>query len=440
MILHAETNLVEADVTVRDANGHTIPGLQASDFEVLDNGIPQKIDAFSILRSEGNASSSEPSPRVSTFFIDDLHPGLLPFVKQAARQFAAKYLRPRDRISIATASGAGGIDFTDNEQQFIFAANRLNVHAPRTQSLEEYEAQSLATLYALRDTVKRLSELPGERTLVWLSAGFVIHIQLPHDVPHDVQRDVDNVIDSAVHSNVVIDAIDAKGLTPSATEALNRPLREISLSSGGHLFEHTNDLLGAMELAAHPEVTYLLAFNPGARDGKFHALKIRFKSKRADSSLEFRPGYLSRKDDDSQKKLDARKPMDEAVFSKQTLHDVAAVALAGGSPKDGAVPLSIDITLDVNQLQFKAANGRHVQQIVFLMTLLDAHDNFVTGKESIMDLALTDQKLASLEKDGLKVVATLNATAGIYQVRTVVREGMKGNLSASTTAVQLRAK
>ena len=65
MILHAETNLVEADVTVRDANGHTIPGLQASDFEVLDNGIPQKIDSFSILRSEGNASSSEPSPTLS---------------------------------------------------------------------------------------------------------------------------------------------------------------------------------------------------------------------------------------------------------------------------------------------------------------------------------------------------------------------------------------
>jgi hypothetical protein len=46
-------------------------------------------------------------------------------------------------------------------------------------------------------------------------------------------------------------------------------------------------------------------------------------------------------------------------------------------------------------------------------------------------LALTDQKLASLKKDGWQAVATLNAPAGIYHVRTVVREGMKGSLAAS---------
>ena len=53
-----------------------------------------------------------------------------------------------------------------------------------------------------------------------------------------------------------------------------------------------------MELAAHPEVSYSLGFTPAQRDGEFHTLKIRFTSKRADS-LEFRPGYLSRKDDDA---------------------------------------------------------------------------------------------------------------------------------------------
>jgi hypothetical protein len=57
-----------------------------------------------------------------------------------------------------------------------------------------------------------------------------------------------------------------------------------------------------------------------------------------------------------------------------------------------------------------------------------------------MELALSDEKLASLKKDGLKTVATLDAPPGIYQARTVVREGMKGALSASTTAVELRAK
>jgi hypothetical protein len=130
------------------------------------------------------------------------------------------------------------------------------------------------------------------------------------------------------------------------------------------------------------------------------------------------------------------------VFSKQTLSDIpATVALAAGPPTDGtAIPVSIGITVDVSRLQFTTAKGRHMQQLVFLMALLDANGVFVIGKESIMDLALTDEKLASLKKGGLKAVATLNARAGIYQMRTVIREGMKGALSASTTAVELRAK
>jgi len=160
--------------------------------------------------------------------------------------------------------------------------------------------------------------------------------------------------------------------------------------------------------------------------------------------VEFRPGYLSRTDE-SEKALSARAPIDDAVFSKQTLHDFAAtVALGAAAPKDGTkdgtVAVSIGITVDLNGLQFGTANGRHMQQIAFLMTLLDASGGFVTGKESIMDLALTDEKLAALKKDGLKTVATLRAPAGIYQVRTIVREGMKGGLAAQTRVVELGGK
>ena len=448
-ILQAETNLVESEVTVRDADGHAVAGLTASDFEIFDNGVPQKIAAFSEVRSEAKASSGETSPRVSTFFFDDLHVGLpgpqggfaLPFVKQAARQFAEKYLRPGDRISIATASGAGGADFTDNAKQFIDAADRLNLHSPMMQSLAEYEAQSLATLYALGDAVKRLSARPGERTLVWVSAGFVIHIQLPHDIAHDVQHDVDSLIDAAVHSNVVINAIDAKGASVLPTAKINRPLKEISQGTGGHLFMNTNDLVGAMEHAVHPEVTYSIAFHPAARDGKFHTLNVKFTQKRRDEAIEFRPGYLSRKDEDAEKRLAARSRMDEAVFSKETLNELpASVTLTGGQPKNGEIPVSVHVAVDVNRLQFAAAHGRHAQQLVFLVTLLNSNGEFISGKESIMDLTLTDSKLASMKQSGLTTIATLDAPPGVYQVRTIVREAMKGALAATTTPVELRAK
>jgi VWFA-related protein len=452
-ILHAESNLVEAGLTVRDSQGRAVAGLHASDLEVRDNGVSQKITAFSELRADAKPGGQPPEPKFVTFFFDDLHLGNintgnldLPFVKQAARKFIAKGLKPSDLTSIVTTSGAGDLDFTNDATLFAEKLEHLNLHTHVIHSIEEYQADSVGTLAGLGAAAKRLSEAPGQRILVLMSSGFIIHVGNEHDVEPQVQE----VINTAVRWNVVIHAIDAKGLTPAAPRtvaASNRPLREITQGTGGHLFENTNDLAGSMELAANPEVTYLLAFNPGSHDGKFHTLKIRFKSKRG-NSIQFRPGYLSRTDD-SEKALTARAPLDDAVFSKQTLRDVpATVALAGGQPKDGTIdgtkegmiPVSIGITVDVNGLQFSSANGRHMQQIVFLMTLLDAHGGFVTGKESIMDLALTDEKLASLKKDGLKTITTLNAPAGIYQVRTIVREGMKGGLTTSTAAVELRAK
>jgi hypothetical protein len=146
-----------------------------------------------------------------------------------------------------------------------------------------------------------------------------------------------------------------------------------------------------------------------------------------------------------EKKLAELSRIDDAVFSNRTLQDFpAAVTLAGGQPVDGVVPVQIKvrigIVVDVNGLEFAARAGRHVQQIVFVMTLLDATGNLVAGKESIMDLALTGAKLAALKQDGLKTAATLSAPAGVYRVRTVVREAMRGGLAASTTAVELRAR
>jgi VWFA-related protein len=443
--LHAETNLVEADLTVRDANGRAVAGLQASDFEVFDNGVPQTITAFSEMRKDAKAESTPASaqaPKFVTFFFDDIHLGYpgpggrfwLPFVKQAAHAFATKYLKPGDRMSISTTSGVGGLDFTDDARLFAEKADRLTFHSRFINSPAEYHQDNVGTLAALGAAAKRLSEMPGARILVFMSGGFIIHMA----PEYDCQPEVDKFIEDAVHWNVAVAVIDARGVSVNQrADPARRPLKEISAGTGGHLFENSNDLAGAMELAAHPEVTYQIAFNPTMRDGKFHTLKIRFKSKRADS-VEFRPGYLSRKDDDSDRKPAPRGPLDEALFSKKTLRDLSATVTSSiGPPKDGAIPLTVDITLDGSGLQFATTHGRHTQQIVFLTALLDSNGGFVTGEESIMELALTDERLASLRK-GFKVVGTLTAPAGSYQVRTVVRENTTGRLAASTAAVELR--
>src|SRR5580698_4315365 len=65
--LHVEANLVETELTVRNPLGHTIAGLHASDFEVLDNGIPQQITGFSEIRRDAEAAEAPREPKFVIF-------------------------------------------------------------------------------------------------------------------------------------------------------------------------------------------------------------------------------------------------------------------------------------------------------------------------------------------------------------------------------------
>jgi hypothetical protein len=121
-------------------------------------------------------------PKFVTFFIDDLHmgnvnvPGQLnmPIVKQTARAFIAKGVKPPDQLSIVTTSGAGGLDFTTDANLFAEKLAHWNFHMHVTRSLEEYQADSVNTLAELGAAAKRLSAAPGEHILVLVSSGFVI--------------------------------------------------------------------------------------------------------------------------------------------------------------------------------------------------------------------------------------------------------------------------
>jgi hypothetical protein len=114
-----------------------------------------------------------------------------------------------------------------------------------------------------------------------------------------------------------------------------------------------------------------------------------------------------------------------------------SVSLAAGQPRDSVVPVSVRLTVDINGLPFTAWQGRQVQPVAFVVALLDPAGGSVTKEESIMDLALTDEKLASLRQTGLQAIATLNAQAGTFQVRAIVREARKGHLAAQTMPVRI---
>lgn len=437
-------------------------------------------------------SESRSQSHFVTFFFDDLHTssGQMLFVKQGARAFIARGVAPGSHLSIVTTSGQGELDFTTDAEAFAQALEHLGPH-PRpavtlpcgvspvdsyiflhridgniveeaiaaamncascspheppaqcrskaltiaesiaTSTWEQVNATSMDTISGLTFAVKRLAQMNGSRTLALLSAGFLVRPGTPPEFQ--------SVADAAIRSNVVIHAIGAQGLDPGSSGirawVYLAPLQNIANATGGHFFKNDNDLAAAMQQAAEPQFSYTLAFNGAAPDGKFHNIKIVPRTKNA-NELEYRPGYFS---PDPKRDAPARAQLDSAVFSDRHLHEIpVTVALSAGQPRGAAIPISVHFTVDLKALQFAPSNGRQAQQLAFVAVLLDPNGAFLTGEESLMDLDLTPQKLDSLRRTGLKAIATLIAQPGIYKVRAVVREGVKGHIASTGSPIELK--
>jgi VWFA-related protein len=153
--------------------------------------------------------------------------------------------------------------------------------------------------------------MPGKRSIVLASPGFLA-------LDPDAQRGVAELIDQAIRSDIVINALDMRGLylagmDPSRGTAADPATRlrfdtteagiksdvmaNLAYGTGGTFFEHNNDLdEGFRRTADAPEYVYVLGFSPQKQDGKFHKLKVTLSSPEK-LTVQSRLGYYAPKAD-----------------------------------------------------------------------------------------------------------------------------------------------
>ena len=168
-------------------------------------------------------------------------------------------------------------------------------------------------LTALKEFVRKMGTLPGQRTLILVSPGFVT--LTPESLSWTTE-----ILDLAAKSDVTISALDARGLYSTelgASErgpdsqmamqtgyesqshresvALNEDvMAELAEGSGGELFHNSNDLVaGFRELGAMPEHIYMLelSLDHVKADGTYHRLKVKVAG--ADFEVRARRGYFA---------------------------------------------------------------------------------------------------------------------------------------------------
>ena len=176
---------------------------------------------------------------------------------------------------------------------------------------EEDARQSLLLIGAV---VSAMSKLPGQRTLILVSPGFL-------SLSPEAMTFKSQLLDRAAGSNVVISALDARGLYGgnadasqggnttisdtfgqtsgdrlAAMESSENVMAELANGTGGTFFHNNNDLAsGLKSLATAPEYLYLLqvSLKDVKSTGTYHRLQVKVDQR--DVAVQARRGYFAPK-------------------------------------------------------------------------------------------------------------------------------------------------
>ena len=118
--IKSETNLVEILASVMDASNHPVPDLKQEDFEVSEEGKPQKIERFEAETNRPLDLALMVDSSASTF--KDLK-----FEVEAAAHFIRQVVRPGDRLAVFQfdESVLELADFSDNVPKLQSAIRRI---------------------------------------------------------------------------------------------------------------------------------------------------------------------------------------------------------------------------------------------------------------------------------------------------------------------------
>jgi VWFA-related protein len=173
------------------------------------------------------------------------------------------------------------------------ATTSLNAPPARIADQPVFEEQRLSiTLDAFKEIARRMQSLPGEKNLVWMTAGFP---------PPEDRHDFDGAIRQLRAAEVRLYPVDARGLIaciplpcPPSVNLHIEMMEELAEQTGGRAF-HDNNGLSALVRSALDEARqgYLLTYSPNnyRRDGSAH--RVELKTSRKGIELHYRPGYVA---------------------------------------------------------------------------------------------------------------------------------------------------
>jgi VWFA-related protein len=195
-----------------------------------------------------------------------------------------------DAIALAEATAeALHCAFADDSK--AAATARRMAESTAAQVLIAGRAESQRSFRVLREVVRGISRVPGQRCIVLVSPGF------PNA---EMQQELEGIIDDALKAEVIINVLDPSGLSMSnqieygTGSGKSDVLVDLTSGTGGTFFHNRNNVDEGFQQTALPEIFYILGFAPQKLDGKLHKLKVTLQESEK-LTVQARRGYYALK-------------------------------------------------------------------------------------------------------------------------------------------------
>jgi VWFA-related protein len=548
------TSLIQVDVTVTDKDGNIVTDLKPEDFEIYENGQKQSITNFSLI-SSGQApvgvaaapplsreKTAVPIPpvrlrpeqvrRTYALVVDDL--GLsaesVTVVRQSLRKFVNERMQEGDLVTILrTGSGIGTLQsFTSDRRQLIAAIDKIKWNgqgrsgisayppllqqvsavpedefgkqtdgaksAPTSDSIADdfrNENFSIGTLGSLNYIVRGMRELPGRKSLILFSEGFLLNSAGGDENglvrQNRVFESMRLLADLANRASVVIYTFDPRGLQaplgltaqdntwdssikvgdfgpPSGAagasdasalgDVLERrssqllesqsSLRYLAAETGGIAFNNQNNLGPGLQRAiADQSSYYLLGYQPDdetfdPKKNKFNKLEI--KLTRPGLKVRYRSGFFAVTDEKIQSvKQTPQQKLLTALASPFSASEVglSLYPVFQNDPANGDLIQAL-VYIDARDLSFAEANGGRKANFDLVAVTFGDNGLQVEKLSKNYTLAITEKVYRNMLANGF--VYTLSVPvkkAGAYQFRVALRDTASDKTGSASQFIEV---
>lgn len=273
--IRVKVNLVNVFLSVNDASGAPVGGLQKRDFVLSENGHPETIRVF-----ERDSSL----PLSIALAIDtslSVHKDLV-LEKQAAHEFVHTLVRPADQLDLLAFAGdvTEYVPFTSDLHRIDRAIDRLNGIGPTAL----YDAIYLAA--------QKLETHSGRKVIVVVSDG---DNSMP-GVDYEAARKAALQSQAMIESIIIVPIAASAGRDTGGEHALI----QLSSDTGGKYFyvQQPGELAAAFRKVSEDlRAEYLLGYYPAAikSDSDFRRIHVALTNPglNAEYSLHYRTGYYA---------------------------------------------------------------------------------------------------------------------------------------------------